>query len=178
MEQFWEYLLWKLFLVKTDNNLLTYIMATPNLDGTQHCWLESLTGFTFSIEYQKGWDNAATDDLNQVTLRLDAETMKSLLDIVTVGSTGRADAHDPVVTETDDAIHQDNLLKFLYSLPLKEFSWYSLKEKMKAEFSKGELSSHSSLTLTNCKQWRDESLTSFIYKWGGLLLQNCCITAE
>ena len=29
-------------------------MTTPNLDATQHCWVESLLRFTFSIEYQKG----------------------------------------------------------------------------------------------------------------------------
>ena len=40
-------------------------MTTPNLDATQHCWVESLVRFTFSIEYQKGQDNAATDALNQ-----------------------------------------------------------------------------------------------------------------
>ena len=34
MEQFQEYLLWKSFAVKTDNNLLTYIMTIPNLDAT------------------------------------------------------------------------------------------------------------------------------------------------
>ena len=35
-EQFQEYLLWKPFIVRTDNNLLTYSMTTPNLDSTQH----------------------------------------------------------------------------------------------------------------------------------------------
>ena len=35
-EQFQEYLLWKLFIVKTNNNLLMYIMTTPNFDTTQH----------------------------------------------------------------------------------------------------------------------------------------------
>ena len=63
-EQFQEYLLWKSFIVKTDNNPLTYIMTTPNLDATQHHWVESLTRFTISIDYQKGWDNAATDALS------------------------------------------------------------------------------------------------------------------
>ena len=33
-EQFQEYPLWKPFIVRTDNNLLTYIMTTPNLDAT------------------------------------------------------------------------------------------------------------------------------------------------
>ena len=32
--------------------------------------------------------------------------MKSILDGVTVGSTGRADAHDTVVTEADEEIHK------------------------------------------------------------------------
>ena len=36
IEHFKEYLLYQPFLVKTDNNPLTYIMATPNLDATGH----------------------------------------------------------------------------------------------------------------------------------------------
>ena len=36
MEHFKEYLLYHPFLVKTDNNPLTYIMTTPNLDATGH----------------------------------------------------------------------------------------------------------------------------------------------
>ena len=67
MKQFQEYLLWKLFIVKTDNKLLTYIMTTPNVDATEHHWVELFGGFTFSIEYQKGWDNAPADTLSQVT---------------------------------------------------------------------------------------------------------------
>ena len=89
-EQFQENLLWKLFIVRTDNNLLTYIMTTPNLDATQLWWAESLPRFTFSIEYQKGRDNVSTD-LSQVTSKLDAEIMKSILDGVIVETTERAD---------------------------------------------------------------------------------------
>ena len=61
--QFQEYLLWKLFFVRTNNNPLTYIMTTPNLDATQHWWVESLAKFTFRR------DNAATAALSQVTLK-------------------------------------------------------------------------------------------------------------
>ena len=35
-EHFKEYLPYQPFLVKTDNNPLTYIMMTPNLDATGH----------------------------------------------------------------------------------------------------------------------------------------------
>ena len=96
----------KPFIVRTNNNHPIYIMTTPNLDATRHRWVESLTRFTFSTEYQKGCDNAVTDALSQVTLKLVAETMKSILDGVTVGTTERADAHDPVVVEADEEIHK------------------------------------------------------------------------
>ena len=34
------------------------------------------------------------------------ETVKSILDGVTMGSTGRVDAHDPMVAETNEEIHK------------------------------------------------------------------------
>ena len=49
-----EYLLYQPFLVKTDNNPLTYIMITSNLDATGHQWLGALAKFNFWLEYQKG----------------------------------------------------------------------------------------------------------------------------
>ena len=67
--------------------------------------MESLARFYFSIEYQKGRDNAATDALSCVTLKLDAVTVKSILDGVTVGMTKRADAHHLAVAAADKEIH-------------------------------------------------------------------------
>ena len=104
-KQFQGYLLWKPFIVRTDNNLLTYIKTTPNLGATQYWWVESLARFTFSIEYQKGCDNVATDALSWVTSKLDTETMMSILDGVTVGMMEKADAHDLVVAKADEEIH-------------------------------------------------------------------------
>ena len=60
--------------------------------------------FTFSIEYQKGRDNTVNDAQSQVTSKLDAETVKSILDGVTVGTIRRADAHNPAVAEVDKKI--------------------------------------------------------------------------
>ena len=54
MEHFKEYLLYQPFLVKTDNNPLTYIMTTPDLDATGHQWVGSIAKFNFWLEYQKG----------------------------------------------------------------------------------------------------------------------------
>ena len=48
----------------------------------------------------------ATDALSWVTSKLDAETVKSILDGVTMGKTKRADAQDPVVAEADEEIHK------------------------------------------------------------------------
>ena len=104
-EQFHQYLLWKPFIVKTDKNPLTYII-TPNLDATWHQGIDSFAWITFSIEYQKGYDNAATDALSCVTSKLNAKTMKSILGGVDIGTTERADAQNPVVAKVDKNIHK------------------------------------------------------------------------
>ena len=117
-EQFQQYLLWKPFIVRTDTNLLTYIMTTPNLDATQHWWVELLARFTFSIEYQKGRDNAASDTQSQITSKLDAEIMKSILVGVTMLKTKRADAQDPAVARLMKTFKsQFRKLQFWLELP-------------------------------------------------------------
>ena len=80
--QFQEELCWILFVVKTDNTPLTYIVTTPNLDAIWHHWLESVTGFTFSIKHKKGSNNAVADALSCVASKLNAEALavKSILD--------------------------------------------------------------------------------------------------
>ena len=62
-------------------------MTTPNLDATWHWWIELLAWFLFSIKYQKGHDHVAKDALSRVTLNLNADTVKSILDGATVGTT-------------------------------------------------------------------------------------------
>ena len=47
MEHFKEYLPYQPFLVRTDNNYLTYIMTTPNLDATGYQWVGALARFNF-----------------------------------------------------------------------------------------------------------------------------------
>ena len=48
-EYFKEYLPYQPLLVKTDNNPLTYIMMTPNLDATSHQWVGALVQFNFRV---------------------------------------------------------------------------------------------------------------------------------
>ena len=84
-EYFKEYLLYQPFLVKTDNNPLTYIMSTPNLDATGHCWVSALAKYDFKLEYQKGGDNAVADALSRVTTHLPPEAVQAILDGAAIG---------------------------------------------------------------------------------------------
>ena len=65
-DQFKEYLQYQCFKVKTDNNTLTYVMMTPNLDVLRHIWVMAMEGYNFDIEYLKGSDNKVTDALSWV----------------------------------------------------------------------------------------------------------------
>ena len=62
-----------------DNNLLTYILTTPNLDATGYHWVGALALFEFSFEYQKGTDNGVTDILSRVPVEHDHMTVQLLL---------------------------------------------------------------------------------------------------
>ena len=52
-EYFKEYLAYLPFVVRTDNNPLTYVLMTPNLDATGHRWVGVLASFQFELEYQR-----------------------------------------------------------------------------------------------------------------------------
>ena len=96
-EHFEEYLLYQPFLVKTDNNPLTYIMTAPYLDATDHWWVGALAKFNFWLEYQKGWDNALANTLSQITTHLGLEAIQAILDGATLGASQRAEGEDPAM---------------------------------------------------------------------------------
>ena len=73
---------------------------------------------------------------------------------------------------------EGNLFKYLHTLPLKKFSWHSIKEEIWAEFSKVATASHASLTVINFKQQIGESLKSSTYRWRELLLQSYSISEQ
>ena len=70
------------------------------------------------------------------------------------------------------------MIKFFYSILFKTFLWSSLKEKTRAEFSRVASAIHASLTLISYTQQSYESLISFIYRRGELLLQSRGTTGE
>ena len=81
-EQLREYLLYQPFKVRTDNNPLTYIMTTPNLDALDHRWVSALADFQMSIEYVWGADNKVADALSHVKDWLSPEAVKKLIDFM------------------------------------------------------------------------------------------------
>ena len=106
-EHFKEYLPYQPFLVKTDNNPLTYIMTTPNLDATGHWWVGALARFNFQLEYQKGCDNTMADVLSQITTYLNPDAVRSIVDRITLGAAHWAEIQDPAVVEGDHNLEQE-----------------------------------------------------------------------
>ena len=105
VDQFREYLQYKPFHVKTDNNPLTYVITSPNLDATGHCWVVALAGFNMMIEYIKGSDNKVADCLSRVTEHLDADSVWELIRHTKVcGTLARADMDDPRLVQEDARI--------------------------------------------------------------------------
>ena len=66
------------FVVCTDNNPLTYIFSSANLDAAGQRWVARLTSYNFSLEYQKGKDNTVADFLSRMNERLPEEVQEYL----------------------------------------------------------------------------------------------------
>ena len=92
MEHFKEYLAYAPFVVRTDNNPLTYVLTTPNLDAMGHQWVGALASFQFELEYQKGADNGVADALSRVPINHSWQIIQSLLKGAIVGASDRGEA--------------------------------------------------------------------------------------
>ena len=90
----------------------------PNLDAMGHWWVSALTWFNFELEYQKGHDNTVANILNQVTIWQDLETVKSILNGVTLGIAHQAEIHDPAMVEGVQCMEQE--VQVAASCPLVE----------------------------------------------------------
>ena len=67
------------FVVYTDNNPLTYIFSSANLDAAGQRWVARLASYNFSLEYQKGKDNTVADFLSWMNERLPEEEVQEYL---------------------------------------------------------------------------------------------------
>ena len=104
-DQFTEYLQYQPFTMHTDNNPLTYVMTTPNMDAIRHWWVAALARFDMTIEYLKGSDNKVADVLSHVPQCLDLEAVTMLL-----SHTQASNADDPWVMEEHSKINKDIIL--------------------------------------------------------------------
>ena len=78
-QQFKKYLMYQPFTMQTNNNPLTYVLMTLNLDATGHCWVSALAGFNFRLEYLHSTDNQVADVLSRMETRLDDNATNEFL---------------------------------------------------------------------------------------------------
>ena len=67
------------FVVWTDNNPLTYIFSSANLDAAGQRWVAQLASYNFALEYQKGKDNTVADFLSSLDNCLPAGEVQDYL---------------------------------------------------------------------------------------------------
>ena len=107
-EQFCEYLQYQPFTVRTDNNPLTYILTTPNLDALGHRWVAALAGYNMKLEYLKGSNNKIADTLSQLPLeKLNEEALAELLDYAHASHKPRAEMANINVLGESERVDQE-----------------------------------------------------------------------
>ena len=112
-EQFREYLQYQPFTVCMDNNPLTYILMTPNLDVLGHHWVVALASYNMKLEYLKGSDNKVADALSRVSMqKLDKETVAKLLNCARNGSTPQAETANIHVIEEGEHVDQEVIVQY------------------------------------------------------------------
>ena len=67
------------FVVYMDNNPLTYIFSSANLDAAGQRWVAHLASCNVSLEYQKGKDNTVADFLSWMNECLPEEEVQEYL---------------------------------------------------------------------------------------------------
>ena len=110
-EQFWEYLQYQPFTVQTDNNLLTYILTTSNLDALGHHWVAVLAGYNMKLEYLKGSDNKVADALSHAPEKLDEQTVRELLNCAHIGYSPQAETDNINVIQESERVDQEVIVR-------------------------------------------------------------------
>ena len=112
-----------------DNNLLTYVLTTPNLDAAGHWWVGVLASFQFELEYQNGADNGATDALSWVPIRNSQETIQSLLEgaIVGVANRGKVRVSEELL-EKHECLSREARVQAVKLAPMHIVDWAEAQE--------------------------------------------------
>ena len=129
MEHFKEYLTYSPFMVWTDNNPLTYVLMTPNLDTTGHRWVSALASFQFELEYQKGANNGAADALSQAPISHSWETIQSLLEGAIVGAADQGEVRaSEELLEEHEHLSQEARVQAEKLAPMHIVDWEEAQE--------------------------------------------------
>ena len=110
-EQFCKYLQYQPFTVRTDNNPLTYILTTLNLDALGHHWVATLVGYNMKLEYLKGSDNKVADALSRRPEKLDEETVRELLNCARIGYSPWAETDNINVIQEGKRVDQEVIVR-------------------------------------------------------------------
>ena len=112
-EQFREYLQYQPFTIQTDNNLLTYILTTPNLDALGHRWVAALAGYNMKLEYLKGSDKKIADTLSRLPPeKLNEEAIVELLDYAHTSHKPLAKTANLNVIEESERMDQEVIVRY------------------------------------------------------------------
>jgi len=65
VDKFHDYLYGAKFIVRTDNNPLTYVLTSAKLSAVGHRWLAALATYDFTIQYRPGRHNIDADLLSR-----------------------------------------------------------------------------------------------------------------
>ena len=116
-DEFKDYLICQPFVVKTDNNPLTYIFTTPHLDAVGHRWVQQLAGFNFEIKYVRGRNNGAADALSRLPRKetkggeedvtLSYEETKALMNEALLSPAERAELRRPEIAELQGLLDKE-----------------------------------------------------------------------
>ena len=139
-EHFREYLAYAPFRVKMDNNPLTYILTTQNLDAMGQHRVGALPSFEFELEYQKGSENRAADALSHIPIRHDHRTMKSLMKGAVMGTSSRCKAQaSDALRKEHEWLGEEACLQAVKLAPMHMVDWAELQD--------------SDPKLAACKKW-------------------------
>ena len=70
------------FVVKTDNNPLTYVLTSAKLDATGHRWLAALASYNFDIQYVPGKSNGDADGLSRIPVTVNTESIQAVCNAI------------------------------------------------------------------------------------------------
>ena len=165
MEHFKEYLAYSPFMVRTDNNPLTYVLMMPNLDATGHWWVSALASFQFKLEYQKGVNNGTADALSWVPINNSQETVQSLLEGAIVGAADWGEVRvSEELLEEHEHLSQEVRVQAAKLAPMHIVDW---EEGQEAD-----------ATLAVCSKWLCLRKDMPLPRWHALLKECLGVEAE